>query len=187
MKKLITGLLCVLGTVSCLQESGELVLKLPAKEGTAIGKSCADLWRRRISFRRVLPMLGKILSQRHGFDCVVLFTYDKNWKYIDPNNHVNMAEVEELKDADLMIIGTRFRELSDEHYAIFADFLNAGKPVVDFALQLMRSLGKERPVTLPGANLASRFWVKSGLVTTDAIKSKELVVLLRRKTKIMRF
>ena len=124
MKKLITGLLCVLGTVSCASGERELVLKLPAKEGTAIGKKVVLIsGDEEYRSEESCPMLGKILSQRHGFDCVVLFTYDKNWKYIDPNNHVNMAGVEELKDADLMIIGTRFRELSDEHYAIFADFL----------------------------------------------------------------
>lgn len=143
MKKLITGLLCVLGTVSCASGERELVLKLPAKEGTAIGKKVVLIsGDEEYRSEESCPMLGKILSQRHGFDCVVLFTYDKNWKYIDPNNHVNMAGVEELKDADLMIIGTRFRELSDEHYAIFADFLNAGKPVIGFRTATHAFTGK---------------------------------------------
>ena len=30
------------------------------------------------------PMLGKILSQKHGFDCTVVFSWTDG--YIDPNN-----------------------------------------------------------------------------------------------------
>ena len=32
-----------------------------------------------------MPMLAKILSQKHGFECKVLFPWDKLGKYIDPN------------------------------------------------------------------------------------------------------
>jgi type 1 glutamine amidotransferase len=78
------------------------------------------------------PMLAKILSQRHGFDCTVLFSQDPENNYIDPNNQQSMPGLEALKDADLMIIGTRFRRLSDEQYQIIADYLNAGKPVMGF-------------------------------------------------------
>lgn len=78
------------------------------------------------------PMLGKILSQRHGFDCVVLFSLDPTGKYIDPNNQKSMTGVEELADADLVIIGTRFRQLTDDQYAKFAAYLNAGKPIMGF-------------------------------------------------------
>jgi mono/diheme cytochrome c family protein/glucose/arabinose dehydrogenase/type 1 glutamine amidotransferase len=78
------------------------------------------------------PMLGKILSQRHGFDCVVLFSLDPTGKYIDPNNQTSMSGVEEIADADLVIIGTRFRRLNDDQYAKFAAYLNAGKPIMGF-------------------------------------------------------
>ena len=34
-----------------------------------------------------MPMLGKILSQRHGFLCTVVFSWGPgDAKYIDPNN-----------------------------------------------------------------------------------------------------
>ncbi|XOV72437.1 MAG: ThuA domain-containing protein [Verrucomicrobiota bacterium] len=78
------------------------------------------------------PMLAKILSQRHGFDCTVLFSQDPENNYIDPNNQQSMPGLEALKEADLVIIGTRFRRLNDEQYQIIADYLNSGKPIMGF-------------------------------------------------------
>lgn len=78
------------------------------------------------------PMLGKILSQRHGFEVRVCFAIDPEHGYIDPNNQNNIPGLEALEDADLMIISTRFRQLPDEQYAHLAGFLNAGKPVIGF-------------------------------------------------------
>ncbi|MEL6898392.1 MAG: hypothetical protein AAFP90_20035, partial [Planctomycetota bacterium] len=33
-----------------------------------------------------MPMLGKILSQRHGMRCTVLFAFDETGSYLDSNN-----------------------------------------------------------------------------------------------------
>jgi hypothetical protein len=79
-----------------------------------------------------MPMLAKILAKKHGFNCIVLFSTDEKAGYIDPNNQKNIRGTETLNDADLLIIGTRFRQLPDEHLANFAKFLNAGKPVIGF-------------------------------------------------------
>ncbi len=76
------------------------------------------------------PMLGKILSQKHGFDCEVLFAWTDG--YIDPNNQQGIRGWAALDDADLMIIGTRFRRPSDEDAKHMTAFLNAGKPVIGF-------------------------------------------------------
>ncbi len=78
------------------------------------------------------PMLAKILSQRHGFDCTVLFSTDPAAGFIDPNNQKNIRGTAALDSADLMIIGTRFRQLPDDQLAPFARFLDAGKPVIGF-------------------------------------------------------
>ncbi|MDA1015579.1 MAG: ThuA domain-containing protein [Planctomycetota bacterium] len=77
-----------------------------------------------------VPMLGKILSQRHGFTCTVLFSLDPNKGYIDPNNQRNLPGLEALDDADLMIVATRFRTPSDDQMKPFAAYLAAGKPVI---------------------------------------------------------
>lgn len=77
-----------------------------------------------------LPMLGKILSQRHGFNCTVLFSLDPSGSYIDPNNQKSVSNPQAIGKADLIIIQTRFRRWSPEEYQYLADFLNAGKPII---------------------------------------------------------
>ncbi len=77
-------------------------------------------------------MLAKILSQKHGFDCVVLFAINPNGGHIDSNFQQNIPGTAALDSADLLIIGTRFRQLPDDQIAKFAAFLNAGKPVIGF-------------------------------------------------------
>ena len=77
-----------------------------------------------------MPMLAKILSQKHGFHCTVLFALDVEGNYIDPNNSQGVRGWEALDSADLMIIGTRFRKPDAAAAAHIAKFLNAGKPVI---------------------------------------------------------
>ncbi len=78
-----------------------------------------------------MPMLGKILSQRHGFKCTVLFALGPDGaEYIDPNNQQGLRGLEALDDADLMIIGTRFRSPDPDSARHITDFLNAGKPII---------------------------------------------------------
>ncbi|MEO1617765.1 MAG: hypothetical protein AAFV88_18075 [Planctomycetota bacterium] len=77
-----------------------------------------------------MPMLAKILSKRHGFDCVVLFSMSEDGTYIDPNHSAGVVGWSELDDADLMIIATRFRTPSPEDAAHITKFLDAGKPLI---------------------------------------------------------
>jgi type 1 glutamine amidotransferase len=76
-----------------------------------------------------LPQLGKILAERHGFKCTVLFALDDDGT-INPNNSHNIPGLEALKSADLMIIATRFRDLPDEQMQHIDAYLRAGKPVL---------------------------------------------------------
>ena len=77
-----------------------------------------------------MPMLAKILSQRHGFDCTVIFSWDREGKYIDPNNQTSLPGLDALESADLMIIATRFRRPPEKDAKHITDFLNKGKPVI---------------------------------------------------------
>ena len=78
-----------------------------------------------------MPMLGKILSQKHGFRCTVLFAFGPDGAdYIDSNNQQGLRGLESLDSADLMIIATRFRKPDAEQARHIAAFLNAGKPVI---------------------------------------------------------
>ena len=77
-----------------------------------------------------LPMLGKILSQRHGFRCVVLFSINPATGEIDPDNQTNIPGMHHLQDADLIITAWRFRRPPDSDMKFFADYVAAGKPIV---------------------------------------------------------
>jgi len=78
-----------------------------------------------------MPMLAKILSQYHDFNCTVLFSFGPDdADYIDPNNQKGLRGLETLNDADLMLIGTRFRQPSAEQARQITAFLNSGKPVI---------------------------------------------------------
>lgn len=78
-----------------------------------------------------LPQLGKILAQHHGFDCTVLFSQDPERPgIIHPAYTKNIPGLEELKDADLMILFTRFRDLPDAQMEHIESFLKKGKPIL---------------------------------------------------------
>jgi hypothetical protein len=77
-----------------------------------------------------LPQLGKILANRHGFRCTVLFAVDPKDGMINPNVRNNIPGLEALDKADLMVIFTRFRELPDDQMKHIAEYVEAGKPVV---------------------------------------------------------
>lgn len=77
-----------------------------------------------------MPMLAKILTTHHGFETVVLFAIDPNSKQVNPEFQKNIPGLSNLKDADLMIIATRFRELPDDQMKHIDDYLNSGKPVI---------------------------------------------------------
>ena len=77
-----------------------------------------------------MPMLGKLLSVRHGFECVVLFSIDAETGAIDPEEQTNIPGLEALDDADLMVIATRFRELPDVQMKHIVDYVESGRPIV---------------------------------------------------------
>jgi hypothetical protein len=78
-----------------------------------------------------LPQMAKILSQHHGFNCTVLFAQDPELPgVVDPNYTHNIPGLEQLDDADMMIIFTRFRALPDSQMVHIDHFLKSGKPVL---------------------------------------------------------
>ncbi len=108
-------------------------LHLPPRDGTANGKKIVLVsGDEEYRSEETCPMLAKILSQKHGFDCTVLFAINPDGGFIDPNFQKNIPGTQALDDADLLIIGTRFRRLPDDQLARFARFLDAGKPVIGF-------------------------------------------------------
>lgn len=109
----------------------EKTLTLKGKDGPGQGKKIVLLsGDEEYRSEETMPMLAKILSQHHGFDCVVLFSWSSDGAYIDPNNQKSLEGLEQLDDADLMICATRFRTPPAESMKSFEKFLDAGKPVI---------------------------------------------------------
>lgn len=77
----------------------------------------------------VMPMLGKILSQKHGFTSTVLFSVSQEG-FIDPNAKASLTDPESLDSADAIIMLVRFRSWSDEAMKHFDDAMRRGVPVI---------------------------------------------------------
>lgn len=77
-----------------------------------------------------MPMLGQILSQHHGFECTVLFPVNPQSGEIQPDFQKNIPGIESVADADLVIMGLRFRDLPDSDMEVIDEYLKAGKPVM---------------------------------------------------------
>src|SRR5436190_4403765 len=78
-----------------------------------------------------LPALARILAKHYGFHCTVLFGLDEKTGEIKPGNS-NIPGTEALKDADLMVIFTRFQDLPAAQMQPIVDYLERGGPVVGF-------------------------------------------------------
>jgi hypothetical protein len=77
-----------------------------------------------------LPQLARILSERHGFKCTVLFSINPKTGEIDPLTKNNTPGLEALDSADLCVILLRFRAWPDDQMKHFADYYLAGKPII---------------------------------------------------------
>ena len=139
-------------------------LHLPAKAGTANGKKIVLIsGDEEYRTEETCPMLAKILSQKYGYDCTVLFAINPNGGYIDPNYQKNIPGTEKLGSADLMIIGSRFRQLPFDQLSPIAKFLNAGKPVIGFRTATHAFAGEEQTGNLRwaefGLKILGEKWV----------------------------
>lgn len=77
-----------------------------------------------------MPMLGKLLSERFGFQTSVLFSLDPETKVIDPDESTHIPGMHLLDDADLVICQWRFRRLGDLDMSYFVRYVEAGKPII---------------------------------------------------------
>ena len=77
-----------------------------------------------------MPMLAKVLSEQHGYTCVVLFSINPETHTVDPNYQNNIPGLHHLDDADGMIMCLRFRSLPDWQMSHIEKFMNEGKPFI---------------------------------------------------------
>jgi hypothetical protein len=76
-----------------------------------------------------MPMLAKILSQRHGFKATVLFALDADGT-INPDNQQSLPDASALATADVVVMGLRFRNYPDATMKHFVDAFRRGVPII---------------------------------------------------------
>ena len=100
------------------------------KEGPGAGKRIVFLaGDHEYRGEETLPALARILARRYGFTCQVFFTTDPATGYIEPGSS-NIAGLEALKTADLLIVFLRFQDFPDHEMQHIADYLDRGGPVI---------------------------------------------------------
>ena len=85
-----------------------------------------------------MPMLAKILSHHHGFDCTVLFSVNNRGEvdptlpapFKDKTKHHKIPGLKYLAQADCVIWLSRFMQLPDEQMQHFHDYFDSGKPLI---------------------------------------------------------
>jgi azurin len=76
-----------------------------------------------------LPMLAKILSQRHGFKCTVLFPLNSDGT-INPDAKTSLPNAEALDSADVIVMLLRFRAWQEDAMKRFIAAFERGVPII---------------------------------------------------------
>jgi hypothetical protein len=116
-----------------------LWLTYPGSDGPGSGKHIVLIAaEQEYRSEQSLPMLARILSTRHGFDCTVLFALNADGM-VDPTLKTraedasvvhNVPGLEHLADADLVIFFNRFITLPDAQMRHVIEYLDSGKPII---------------------------------------------------------
>lgn len=129
MKKLFSLLICCL--LAQVTQANEQWLEFPGGEGPGKGKHIVLVsGDHEYRSEEAFPQLGKILSQHLGFQCTVLFPIDPETGQINPESVTNIPGLESLENADLVVLGLRFRNLEDDQMKRIVDYAEAGKPLM---------------------------------------------------------
>lgn len=123
---LAAGLLFTSG----LAQAGDGSITYEGKDGPGKGKHIVLLsGDEEYRSEEGLPMLGKILSQHHGFKCTVLFSVDEEG-VIDPTKGASLTNPAALDSADAIIMLLRFRHWDDEANQHFDAACARGVPII---------------------------------------------------------
>ena len=131
MKALYTYLAAAVFTFTTARADDAQWITYPGGKGPGAGKRIVLLAGvEEYRSEEALPQLAKILSERHGFQCTVVFSINKTTGLIDPNTKDNEPGIEALDTADLCITLLRFRAWPDDQMKHFVDYVAAGKPLI---------------------------------------------------------
>ncbi len=76
-----------------------------------------------------MPMMAQLLSKQ-GFKCTVLFSMDKDNKFVDPKNQKSLSHPVALDSADAIVMSLRFRNWEDVAFSKFDAAFSRGVPIV---------------------------------------------------------
>ena len=124
-------LLALLAIGACLPVFADPLLTYQGKKGPGAGKRIVLIaGDQEYRSEESIPMLARILAERHGFQCTVLFAINPKNGEIDPSVTGNIPGLESLRTADLMVLFLRFLELPDDQMKEIIDYTNSGRPIV---------------------------------------------------------
>lgn len=147
MRQLLRHILCFIALlVTCALTYGagnEQWLTYPGGDGPGKGKHivliAAD---QEYRSEQSMPMMAKILSMHHGFDCTVLFgvndkgevdptmpVYPEKGKESEFKQH-HIPGLEHLASADLVIFFTRLLTLPMTERELIVKYVDSGKPII---------------------------------------------------------
>ncbi len=130
MKHVLSLFLAVFALASVSSADESLHVVYPGGDGPGKGKHVVLIsGDEEYRSEEFMPMLGKLLSEHHGFKCTVLFSVNAEGE-IDPNNQQSITYPEALDSADLIMTAIRFRKYPDEAMAKFDAAMKRGVPVV---------------------------------------------------------
>lgn len=117
----------------------ELWLTFPGGEGPGKGRHVVLIAaEQEYRSEQSMPMLAKILSKQHGFDCTVLFSVNEHGlvdptlpaPFKDRTKRHNIPGLEHLANADCVILLSRFMQLPDDQLKHFHDYFDSGNPLI---------------------------------------------------------
>ena len=145
MHKSLRHFLCsiaiILSSGPARAEDSSQWLTYPGGEGPGKGKRvvliAAD---QEYRSEQSMPMMAKILSTHHGFDCTVLFAVDEKGE-VDPTMPVypekgqklrehHIPGLEQLASADLVIFFPRLLTLPMAERELIVKYIDSGKPII---------------------------------------------------------
>ncbi|MFO0936739.1 MAG: ThuA domain-containing protein [Gemmataceae bacterium] len=126
----MTRLLLLLFFVALPASAAEQSITYPAKPGPGAGKHLVFLTGdEEYRGEEGLPMLAKLLSQRHGFKCTVLFPLNPDGT-INPDLSSNLSDPAQLDTADGIVMHLRYRTYPDEVMKKFEAAVKRGIPII---------------------------------------------------------
>lgn len=120
-------------------------LQMPGKDGPGKGKRVVLIaGDEEYRSEEAMPMLAKILSQKHGFDCTVLFSADADGTVL-PGKQDSVTNPAALDTADAIVILTRFRKWPDDAMKKFDDAYLRGVPIIGLRTSTHAFAGLKAP------------------------------------------